>query len=129
MRQSLDQRFIGVLHAGVFADDRNRHIALGIADPLVDDVPALQCRRNLRGDAERRQYLVIEPGSVIRLGHGVDVIDIARLDDSTFAHVAEQPELAPLFPGDRPVGTAQQDIRLDADRAQFLDRMLGRFCL
>ena len=66
---------------------------------------------------------------MIRLGHGVDVIDIARLDDSTFAHVAEQAELAPLFLRNRPVGAAQQDIGLDADRAQFLDGMLGWFGL
>ena len=28
MRQRLDQRFVGVLHAGVFADDRNGHLRL-----------------------------------------------------------------------------------------------------
>ena len=52
-----------------------------------------------------------------------------RLDHGAFAHVAEQAELAPLFLRDLAVGAAQQDIRLDADRAQFLDRVLGRLCL
>ncbi len=129
MRQRLDQRFIGVLHAGIFADDGDGDVAFGIAHPLVDDVPALQRRRNFWGDAERRQHLVVEAGGVVGLGHGVDVVDVAGFDHGAFAHIAEQPELAPLFLGDRPVGAAQQDIRLDADRSQFLDRMLGRFCL
>ena len=34
--QRLDQRFVGVLHAGVFADDRDRDLAFRIADALVD---------------------------------------------------------------------------------------------
>ena len=43
--------------------------------------------------------------------------------------VAEQRDLALLVLGDRPVGAAQQDVRLDADRAQLLDRVLGRLGL
>ena len=129
MRQRLDQRFVGVLHAGVFADDGDGHLAFGIADALVDDVPALQRRRNFRRDAERGQHLVVEAGGVIGLRHGVDVVDVARLDHGAFAHVAEQAELAPLFLRDLAVGAAQQDVRLDADRTQFLHRMLGRLCL
>ncbi len=41
MRQRLDQRFIGVLHAGVFADNGDGHLAFRIAHALVDGVPAL----------------------------------------------------------------------------------------
>src|SRR4030081_2270441 len=52
MRQRLDQRFVGVLHAGVFADDGNGHGTLGVAHPLIDDVPALQRRRYFGHDAE-----------------------------------------------------------------------------
>src|SRR5208282_6637670 len=48
VRQGLDQRFIGVLHPGIFADDGNGDRAFGIAYALIDDVPALQRRRNLR---------------------------------------------------------------------------------
>ena len=66
---------------------------------------------------------------MIRLGHRIDIVDVARLDDGALAHIAEQAKLAPFFLGNRPVGAAEQDIRLDADRAQFLDRMLGRFGL
>jgi hypothetical protein len=59
----------------------------------------------------------------------IDIVDVARLDHGVFAHVAEQRQLAPLAMRDRPVGAAQQDIGLDADRAQFLDRMLRRLGL
>ena len=82
-----------------------------------------------RLDAEGVEHLGVEPGGVIGLGHRVDVVDVARLDDGGLAHVAEQRELALLVLGDRPVGAAQQDVRLDADRAQLLDRVLGRLGL
>src|SRR6266704_3364008 len=72
--------------------------------------------RSLPRDAERRQHLVVEAGVVIRLRHGIDVVDVARLDHGAFAHIAEQAELAALFLRYRPIGTTQQDIRLDADR-------------
>src|SRR5262249_17248899 len=111
MRERLDQRLICILHARIFADDRDRDVAFGVADALVDGVPAVQCRRNLRGETECRQYLVVEARRVIGLRHGIDVVDIARLDDSAFADVAEQPKLAPLFLGDLPIGAAKQDIR------------------
>ena len=41
---------------------------------------------------------------------------LARLDHCAFGYVAEQPELAPFSLRDRTIGTAQQDVRLDADR-------------
>ena len=66
---------------------------------------------------------------MIGLGHGVDVVDVERLDHRALAHIAEQAELAPLLLGDRAVGAAQQDVGLDADRAQLLDRVLGRLGL
>jgi hypothetical protein len=51
------------------------------------------------------------------------------LDHGALAHIAEQPELAPLLARDRAVGAAEQDVGLDADRAQLGDRMLGRLGL
>ena len=80
-------------------------------------------------DAESRQHLVVEAGGVIGLRHGVDVVDVASLDHRAFADVAEKRKLGALAKRDRPIGAAQQDVRLDADRAQFLNRMLRRLCL
>ncbi len=44
MGQRLDQRFVGVLEAGVLADHGDGHGAFGIVDALVDEPPALQFR-------------------------------------------------------------------------------------
>ena len=54
VRQRLDQRLVGVLEAGVLADDRDRDVALRIADALVDGLPALQLRRVAPARCRRR---------------------------------------------------------------------------
>ena len=128
MGERLDQRLVGVLEAGVLADDGDRHRAFRVADALVDQAPGREIgrRRRLDPDAEN---LGVEPGRVIGLGHRIDVVDVERLDHRALAHVAEQAELAPLLLRDRAVGAAQQDVGLDADRAQLLDRVLGRLGL
>src|SRR5262252_2662608 len=127
--ERLDQRLIGVFEAGIFADDGNRYIAFRVADALVDEPPAREIGFVLGFDSERREHLAVEPGLMIGLRHGVDIVRVARFDHRARAHVAEQGELGALAVGDRPVGTAQQDVGLNADRAQFLDRMLGRLGL
>ena len=73
-----------------------------------------------RLDAETPQHLAVEPFLVI--GHRARrrCVDVERLDDRAFAHVAEQRDLAALARRDRPVAAAQQNVGLDADRAQFL---------
>ena len=89
-------------------------------------LPALHARLGRRLDAEGRQHFAVQAFLVIGDRHIVDVADIQRLDDGRFAHVAKQRQLAPLLLGNGPVGAHQKDVRRDADRAQFLDRMLGR---
>src|SRR6478735_4052793 len=129
MRERLDQRLIRILHAGVFADDGDGDVALGITDALVDLLPAPQLGRNPRADAEGRKHFVVEACGVVSLRDSVDAVGVARLDDGALAHVTEQPELAPFLLRDLAIGTAEQDVRLDADRAQLLDGVLRRLCL
>ncbi len=57
MRQRLDQRLIGVLEAGIFADDGDGDLAFGIAHALDDRVPAAHVGLRRRLDAESRQHL------------------------------------------------------------------------
>ena len=59
------------------------------------------------------------PRFVIGFGHFVNRGDIARFDDSGFAHIAEECEFAPFFFRNFTIRTAKQNIRLDADGAQF----------
>ncbi len=96
MRERLDQRLIGVLHAGIFADNGDGDVAFRIADALVDEVPGGEIGRRRIVDAEGGEHLGIEAGGVIGLRHGVDIVDVARLDHRAFAHVAEQRELLAL---------------------------------
>ena len=129
MRQRLDQRFVGVLHAGVLADDGDGHLAFGIADALVDQ---RQRARSGGGAGEMPKAASTSssrPLGVIGLRHRVDVVDVARLDHRAFAHVAEQRRACAAPPSGSAVGAAEQDVRLDADRAQLLDRVLGRLGL
>ncbi len=126
VRQRLDQGFVGILHAGVFADDGDSDVAFRIADALIDQVPARKIKRRLRLEAEGFQHFAVETGGVIGFRHRVDIVHVARLDHRAFAHVAEQREFAPFTFGDRPVGAAEQNVGLDADGAQLLDRMLRR---
>jgi len=62
-------------------------------------------------------------------GNLVDIVGVDRGDDGALLHVGEQCDLAPLFVRQRLGAPAQQDIRLNADAAQFLDRMLRRLGL
>ncbi len=128
-RERLDQRFVGVLQPGVLADDGDGDVAFRVADAVVDRGPAREVRLARPLDAEGGEHFAVEPGRVIGLRHRVDVVDVARLDHRAFAHVAEQRELAPLLARNFAVGAAQQNVGLDADRAQLLHRVLRRLGL
>jgi hypothetical protein len=54
----------------------------------------------------------------------VDVVDLHGADDGALLDIGEQRDLAALLLGQRILGAAQQDVGLDADAAQLLDRML-----
>ncbi len=127
--ERLDQRLIGILQAGIFAHDGDRHVTFGVANALVDEPPAREVRLAFWLDAESHQHFAIEARLVVGFGHRVDIVDVARFDHSARTHIAEQRELCAFALRNRPVGPAQQDVGLDADRAQFLDRVLGRLGL
>lgn len=87
--QSLDQRLIGILEAGIFADDRDRHLALRRADAVADLFPWIQPRLRRRLDTEGREHFVVEAFLVVGYRHVIDVGDVERLDDGGRANVAE----------------------------------------
>ncbi len=68
-------------------------------------------------DAESGEDFAVESGVVIGLGHGVDIVDVERLDHRAFAHIAEQREFPAFAFRDWPVGAAEQNVGLDADGA------------
>ena len=129
VRERFDQRFIGVLHAGVLADNGDGHVAFRIADALVDEMPGREIGLGRVLDAEGGKHFAVQAAGVIGLGHRIDIVDVERLDHGAFAHVAEQRELLPLALRNRPVAAAKKNIGLNADGAQFAHRVLGRLGL
>ena len=129
MDQRLVERFVGVLEAGIFADHGDIHLAVGIGDGLGDLPPALEIRLGRVRDAEGGEHLAVEPFGVIGDRHLVDRGDVERLDHSFGPDIAEERDLAPLVARQRPLAAAEQHVGLDADRAQLLDRVLGRLGL
>ncbi len=121
MAQGFVQGFIGIFQSGIFADDGDRDFAFRVGYPLHHRVPAAHVglRRGL--DPERRQDLPVEPRRMIGVRHLIDRGDIAGFDHGAFPHIAEKPDLAPLLGRDLAIGPAEENMRLDADRAQFLD--------
>ena len=105
MRERLDQGFIRVAHAGIFADHRHIHVAVRFGDPPRNFVPARQIGLR-RLDAEGVQHLAVQPLIVIGDRHIVDVAHVERLDDGGWAHIAEQRDLAPLLGGHRAIAAA-----------------------
>ena len=127
--ERLDQRFVGVLQPRVLADDGDRHVALRIVDAVRHGAPAAHVGAWRRFDVERREHFAVETGGMIGGRHVVDIGNVARLDDGGLADVAEQAEFAPLVARDRAVGAAEQDVRLNADRAQLFHGVLRRLGL
>ena len=68
-----------------------------------------------------KSFVVIGPRDIIDIGH------IKRLDYGRWAHVTEQCDFTAFTSGNLAVGTTKQNIGLNADRTQLLDRVLGGF--
>src|SRR5688572_24870677 len=66
---------------------------------------------------------------MISAWHVIDALHIERLDDGGRPYITEKRDLAPLIHRNLAIGAAQENVGLDADRAQFLDRMLRRLGL
>ena len=130
MGQRLGQRLVGVEKDRVLADHGDRHLALGLADRADDAAPAVEVRFGVGLEAEIAADLAIESLLVVGNRHLVDGVDVARLDHALGPHVAEQGDLAALVGRDLLVAAAAyQQVGLDADAQQLLDRMLGRLGL
>src|SRR6185437_6954727 len=128
MGQRLGKRFVAVEKMRVLADDGDVDLALRLADAADDLTPAGEIG-GLGGDAEMIANLLVETFGMIGLGHGIDRVDVERRNDPRLAQVAEQRDLLARARRDRPIAAAEQDVGLDAEAEQFLDRVLRRLCL
>ena len=126
--ERLDQRLVGFGQVDVLADEGDLHRMLGMFERVDQAFPHRQVGR-LGQDAQLVADDLVDHLLVQHRRDLVDGIGIQAFDDGFRHHVAEQRDLAPLLDRDRAVGAAQQDVRLDTDFAQFLDRVLGRLGL
>ena len=129
MHQRLVERLVRILQADIFADHADRHLALGLLDPLDDLAPARQIERRGRIQPECIQHRTVQPLDMILQRHAVDRPGIQRGDHRFLAHVAEQRDLGTVAFGQRPFAPAHQHVGLDAERGEVAHAVLRRLGL
>jgi hypothetical protein len=103
-------------------------LVLRVADTVGEIEPRVHVRFGL-GQVQPLEDDAIEPFGGEHRRHFVNTRDVLRRDDRFFVHVAEQRDLALDLLVEDPVGPAEQDVGLDADRAQVADAVLRRLGL
>ena len=122
--QGLGQGLVGLGEIHVLADHAHRDLADGLVEAVQDPLPLVQVRR--RGlQAELGHHQVIQSLGVQQHGDAVDVVGVDAGDDGVLRHIGEEGDLAPLRLGDVLLRPTHQDVGLDADGPQLLDRVLG----
>src|SRR6266542_138876 len=128
MRQGLDEALVRVLQLDVLADDgdagrlaRGLHAGDDRLPPAQVDGP--------RGQAEELDDDVVEPLAMEHQRHLVDRLHVLGRDDGLLLDVAEERDLRLDRGGQIAIGATEQDVGLDPDGPQLLDRMLRRLGL
>ena len=129
MRQRFGNRFIGIRHIGIFADEADTDIAIRMVGRMRNLVPAGQIRLRRIINAEMGKDFLVQPFGMIGFRHVIDVAHVAGLDHAGQAHITEAGNLAFFVFRDRSVTAAQQDMWLDTNGAQLLHRVLCRLGL
>ena len=70
--QRLGDRLVGVLKLGVFADNRDLDLALGVVDPVGNVFPTRQFGSGRRIDLERIQHRLIQTFPMVSQGCLID---------------------------------------------------------
>jgi len=115
-----DQRLVRLGKVDILADESHGDFVLRMLQRHDQVAPDRQIG-SLGQDVELVADDFVEHLFVQHARDLVDRIGVETLDDRFRHDVTEQCNLAPLFDRNGAVGTAQQDVRLDTDFAQFLD--------
>ena len=92
---------------------------------VVDEIlPFLQVRI-LGGKSQEDGDFLVNPFIIKSQGQFVDVVYVYGREDRVLIHIAEQRNFAFDVVAKIHFGAAEDDVRLDAEAAQFLDGMLG----
>src|SRR6202171_4637563 len=128
VHQRLVQRNIRVADLHVLADHADIDYGFGVLLGGDDRAPFRQIRGR-RIQPQLVDHDVVQPLLVQQHRNLVDVVGIDPGNHRALLDIGEQGDLAALLVRQRVRAAAQQNVRLNADTAQFLDRMLRRFGL
>ena len=128
MVQRLVEALVGILVADVLADDVDGDLVERVLDPVDEILPRLHPALGLR-QVQVLQHDAIEPFGGEHQRHFVDRRHVLGGDDRFLVDVAEQRDLALDVGVEEPIGPAEQDVGLDADRPQVAHAVLRRLGL
>ena len=125
--ERLHHREVGVTEKHVLADNRDIH-------RLRCRMHTVHERRPLRkiGGGDDLQVVRQEAVQSLLVQHERDLVDgwdVGGTDHATDRYVAEQRDLLLQVAADRTIGTADDGVRLQAERSKLLDRVLRRLRL
>src|SRR5688572_3468976 len=124
----LVQALVRVFVACVLADDVDRELV----DRVLDAVHELLPRLGARFGERQVQQFQDDPVKSLGREHERNFVnrrDVLGGDDRLFVDVAEQRDLALDVAVEEPIGAAEQDVGLDADRPQVAHAVLRRLGL
>ena len=124
MPECLAHREVGVGELHVLTDHPDPDGLRRGVGPLDERLPVRQVGR-ARLHPEVVENLVVEPLGAEVEGNLVDRVDVARRDDRLNRQVGEEADLLPDVARQRALRAADQEVGLDADAAQLLNRVLG----
>src|SRR5262245_23253582 len=128
MNQRLVEALVGILKLDVFADYADGDRFAGAAHAVDERVPLPQVRVTER-QSEYVDDQLVESLMIENEWDFVDRFDVGRVDHGLLRDVAEERNLGLNLGGQFAVAAAEQDVGLNSDGQQLLDRMLRRFGL
>ena len=123
MLQRFDDGEIGVVQLHVLAHQGNLHRWAGIAQ-LVDQLFPCRHVAVMVGQVQHVQHFTAQTLLLKDQRHGIDAVGIQRGNHGAGGHPAEAADFPLEIVADVAITAADEHIRLDADRTQFLDRVL-----
>ena len=128
MVQGFVEGFIGVRQIHVLAHHPYGDRTLGLAElPFNHVVPFTQIGSRAV-EPKLLQYVIVEAIVVEVARNLINRVGVQKRNNRSELNVSEQRNLAPRPLVDIDRAATQQHFRLQADRAQLLDRMLGGLC-
>ena len=123
MLQRFDDGEIGVVQLHVLAHQGHLHRRAGVAQ-LVDQLFPCRHVAVMVGQVQHVQHFTAQTLLLKDQRHGIDAVGIQGGNHGAGGHPAEAADFPLEIVADVAITAANEHIRLDADRTQFLDRVL-----